>query len=217
MRILLTLFVVLNSAGLALAAKAAKPKTDEQKTLYALGSDIASQILNEFNFDPKERSFVMKGFEDKLNGKKPLVAVKDYRGKIRQLSLDRKEAIRRKYLDKAAKVKGAQKFESGLIYREIKKGSGENPKSTDKVTVHYHGTFPDGKVFDSSVTRGQPATFGLNQVISCWTQGVQLMSVGTKAELICPFPIAYGSAGRPPSIPPRSTLVFEVELLSIAK
>jgi FKBP-type peptidyl-prolyl cis-trans isomerase FkpA len=94
-------------------------------------------------------------------------------------------------------------------------GTGPSPKATDRVTVHYHGTFPDGKVFDSSVDRGQPATFPLSGVIPCWTEGVQLIKVGGKAQLICPPQTAYGANGQPPYIPPNATLQFEVELLAI--
>jgi FKBP-type peptidyl-prolyl cis-trans isomerase FkpA len=94
-------------------------------------------------------------------------------------------------------------------------GTGKSPGASDRVTVHYHGTFPDGKVFDSSVDRGQPATFPLNRVIDCWTEGVQMIKVGGKAQLICPPHTAYGLNGQPPVIPPNATLQFEVELLAI--
>jgi len=94
-------------------------------------------------------------------------------------------------------------------------GDGASPAATDTVEVHYHGTFADGRVFDSSVQRGQPARFPLNRVIKCWTEGLQLMKVGEKALLICPPDIAYGARGRPPKIPRNSTLHFEVELLAI--
>ena len=94
-------------------------------------------------------------------------------------------------------------------------GTGPSPTARDTVLVHYHGTFADGGVFDSSVERGQPARFPLNRVIPCWTQGVQQMKVGGKAKLVCPPDLAYGAAGAPPTIPPNATLVFEVELLAI--
>jgi len=106
---------------------------------------------------------------------------------------------------------------SGLILREILVGEGARPSETSVVKVHYHGTLPDGTVFDSSVERGQPASFPLNQVIPAWTEGLQLMAVGGKALLICPPHLAYGDRGAPPSIPPQATLHFEVELLDIVK
>jgi FKBP-type peptidyl-prolyl cis-trans isomerase FkpA len=119
-------------------------------------------------------------------------------------------------LEKAAAEKGAVKTESGLVYRSLKDGSGASPKETDVVRVHYRGTFPDGKEFDSSISRGQPAEFPLNRVIKCWTEGVQRMKVGGKARLTCPASIAYGERGAGGgAIPPNATLIFEVELLGI--
>lgn len=94
-------------------------------------------------------------------------------------------------------------------------GTGANPTASDVVVVHYHGTFADGSVFDSSVQRGEPARFPLNRVIPCWTQGVQQIKVGGKAKLVCPPEVAYGERGMPPRIPPNATLTFEVELLGI--
>jgi FKBP-type peptidyl-prolyl cis-trans isomerase FkpA len=104
---------------------------------------------------------------------------------------------------------------SGLVITHIVEGIGPSPTPQDIVQVHYHGTFPDGTVFDSSVERGQPARFPLRGVIPCWTEGVAMMKVGGKAELICPPQIAYGERGAPPRIPPNATLHFEVELLGI--
>jgi FKBP-type peptidyl-prolyl cis-trans isomerase FkpA len=104
---------------------------------------------------------------------------------------------------------------SGLVYTEVLAGSGASPGPSDTVVVHYHGTFPDGRVFDSSVQRGQPARFPLNRVIPCWTEGLQKMRVGGKAKLVCPPEIAYGARGGGP-IPPNATLHFEVELIDIA-
>jgi FKBP-type peptidyl-prolyl cis-trans isomerase FkpA len=119
-------------------------------------------------------------------------------------------------LDKAAAEKGAVKTPSGMVFRSIKDGTGPSPKETDVVRVHYRGTFPDGKEFDSSIARGQPAEFPLNRVIKCWTEGVQKMKVGGKAKLTCPASVAYGERGTPGGpIPPNATLVFEVELLGI--
>ncbi len=103
---------------------------------------------------------------------------------------------------------------SGLVITHLVEGSGARPGPRDLVTVHYHGTFPDGTVFDSSVERGEPAMFRLGQVIRCWTEGVQLMKVGGKASFICPPEIAYGAGGAGSRIPPDSTLHFEVELIN---
>ena len=116
-------------------------------------------------------------------------------------------------LTAAAKEAGAVTSPSGLIYRSLKEGNGANPKATEVVRVHYRGTFPDGKEFDSSYARNQPAEFPLNRVIPCWTEGVQKMKPGGKAKLTCPPAIAYGERGAPGAIPPNATLQFEVELL----
>ena len=105
---------------------------------------------------------------------------------------------------------------SGLVYRSLQDGSGPSPAATDRVRVHYRGTFPDGREFDSSHKRGQPAEFPLDRVIKCWTEGVQRMKVGGKAQLVCPPAIAYGERGAGSSVPPNATLHFEVELLGIA-
>ncbi|MEM7413424.1 MAG: FKBP-type peptidyl-prolyl cis-trans isomerase [Myxococcota bacterium] len=104
---------------------------------------------------------------------------------------------------------------SGLQITHLTVGEGAQPKAANIVEVHYHGTFPDGKVFDSSVEKGQPARFPLNRVIRCWTEGVQMMKVGGKANLVCPPEIAYGARGAPPRIPANATLHFEVELLGV--
>jgi FKBP-type peptidyl-prolyl cis-trans isomerase FkpA len=118
-------------------------------------------------------------------------------------------------LTKAAAEKGAVVTESGLVFRDIKAGTGASPAATDTVKVHYKGTFPDGREFDSSYSRGQPASFPLNRVIKCWTEGVQRMKVGGKAKLTCPANLAYGERGAGASVPPNAVLLFEVELLAI--
>jgi FKBP-type peptidyl-prolyl cis-trans isomerase FkpA len=115
----------------------------------------------------------------------------------------------------AAKEEGAVVIPSGLVYRSLKDGNGASPTASDKVTVHYKGTFPDGREFDSSYKRGQPIDFPLNRVIACWTEGVQRMKVGGKAKLTCPPEIAYGARGAGNAVPPNATLLFEVELLGI--
>lgn len=123
----------------------------------------------------------------------------------------------RKYLDQAAAAKGAVKTASGAIVITLKKGTGAQPTRSSTVKVHYTGKLIDGKVFDSSVERGAPATFPLSRVIPCWTEGVQKMKTGGKARLVCPPEIAYGAGGAPPVIPPNAVLDFEIELLSVVK
>ena len=114
-----------------------------------------------------------------------------------------------------AKKDGVVTTESGLQYEVLTKGSGASPTADDSVTVHYTGTLIDGTIFDSSVERGEPATFGVTQVIAGWTEALQLMSVGDKLRLVIPSDLAYGLRGAGPSIGPNSTLIFEVELLKI--
>jgi FKBP-type peptidyl-prolyl cis-trans isomerase FkpA len=120
-------------------------------------------------------------------------------------------------LKAAAAEAGALTTDTGLVYRSLKDGTGPSPTAADSVKVHYRGTLPDGKEFDSSIKRGQPAEFPLGRVIKCWTEGVQRMKVGGKARLTCPAAIAYGERGTPGGpIPPNATLIFEVELLGIS-
>jgi len=120
-------------------------------------------------------------------------------------------------LAKAAAEKGAVVTASGLVYRSLKDGSGDSPGATDTVKVHYRGTFPDGREFDSSYSRKEPSEFPLNRVIRCWTEGVQRMKVGGTARLACPPAIAYGERGAGGVIPPNATLLFEIELLAVRK
>ena len=115
----------------------------------------------------------------------------------------------------AAKESGAVVTASGLVFRTLQAGKGPSPKAEDTVQVHYRGTLPNGKEFDSSYARGQPAQFPLNRVIPCWTEGLQRMQVGAKAKLTCPPGIAYGERGAGAAVPPNATLHFEVELLGI--
>jgi FKBP-type peptidyl-prolyl cis-trans isomerase FkpA len=198
-------------------------KTDDDKALYALGW-IISQNLAAYYLSPSELAIVSAGLNDGVLGRKSPIEIGTYAQKAQELARSRagKAAAEEKkkaepFLAKAAAEKSAQKTSSGLVYQELKAGSGDAPKETDKVKVHYHGTLPDGTVFDSSVKRGQPATFPLNGVIPCWTEGVQKMKVGGKAKLVCPSDIAYGDRGSPPNIKPGAALVFEVELLEIVK
>jgi FKBP-type peptidyl-prolyl cis-trans isomerase FkpA len=118
-------------------------------------------------------------------------------------------------LKAAAAEPGAVVTDSGLVFRTLKEGTGASPKATDRVKVHYRGTFPDGREFDSSYKRNEPAVFPLDRVIKCWTEGLQRMKVGASARLTCPASIAYGERGAGGTIPPNAVLRFDVELLAV--
>jgi FKBP-type peptidyl-prolyl cis-trans isomerase FkpA len=221
--------VLWSLAGLlavASGARAAEPelKTEEQKTLYALGLAF-SQNLASLGLNPAELELVKAGLTDGvLNKDKKVVDLQAYGPKIQELMTARASvaaAAEKKagqgFLDKAAAEKGATKTSTGLVMTTIKPGTGPSPKATDKVKVHYQGTLTDGTVFDSSLQRNEPATFPLNGVIPCWTEAVQLMKVGGKSRLVCPASLAYGDRAVGAKIKPGSTLVFEVELLEIVK
>lgn len=205
------------------AAASPEPTSDEQKTLYALGVAM-SQSLANFGLSETELEMVKAGLTDGVLKQTPKVSVQEFMPKVQQLQQARAavaaEGAKKEgaeFLAKAAAEQGAVKTDSGLVFSTIKPGTGAAPKATDTVKVHYQGTLTDGTVFDSSVQRGQPATFPLNGVIPCWTEGVQRMKVGEKSRLVCPSQIAYGDRGAPPKIKPGATLVFEVELLEIVK
>ena len=134
-------------------------------------------------------------------------------GCTRQDPEAQKQAL--EFLEAAAREEGAVRTASGLVVLTLAPGTGHTPSAADTVQVHYHGTLPDGRVFDSSVERGEPASFALDKVIPCWTEGLQLMHVGEKARLVCPPELAYGNRGAGGVIPPGSPLVFEVELLAV--
>ena len=197
------------------------PANDDQKTLYALGLAI-SQSLGTFSLSDAELDMVKNGLTDGVLKRPPKADLQTFGPKIQQLQqarlalvADGEKKAGAAFLTKAASDKGSTKTESGIVITTIKPGTGATPKATDTVKVHYHGTLSDGTVFDSSVKRGEPATFPLDKVIKCWTEGVQQIKVGGKSRLVCPSNLAYGDAGSPPVIKPGSTLVFEVELLEI--
>jgi FKBP-type peptidyl-prolyl cis-trans isomerase FkpA/FKBP-type peptidyl-prolyl cis-trans isomerase FklB len=223
MRHVLLVALMVAVAGVAPAGAASEPTTDQQKTLYALGY-VMSQNLGVFKLTAADLEHVQAGLSDGVTGKPAKVEMQVYARKVQELHAARtaqaaetEKKAGQAALDKAAAEPNAKKTASGLIITPIKAGTGASPKATDTVKVHYHGTLVDGTVFDSSVQRKEPATFPLNGVIPCWTEGVQLMKVGGKSRLVCPANLAYGDRGAPPRIKPGATLVFEVELLDIVK
>jgi FKBP-type peptidyl-prolyl cis-trans isomerase FkpA len=200
-------------------APAPKPMTDEEKIIYALGLSMY-RSLGQFDLSTAEMDILRKALTDAAAGK-PAEDIQTWGPKIQELAVSRaarvaekQKALSAAFLSKAAGESGAQKTDSGMVYRELNPGAGPSPQATDTVKVNYRGTLVDGTEFDSSYKRGEPAQFPLNGVIKCWTEGVQKMKPGGKSQLVCPADLAYGDGGRP-GIPGGATLVFEIELLQI--
>ena len=211
---------------LATPALANEPSTDLEKLSYSLGIILGERIQNDFgDLDP---NFVLEGLKDskdpnswKLDRPAINQAVQDAQTRIRAQQEQQGEAMAEAnlksgeaFLAENAKKDGVTVTASGLQYRVITEGAGDAPKATDTVKVHYEGRLISGDVFDSSIARGEPVSFPLNGVIPGWSEGVQLMKVGSKFEFTIPSALAYGPSGTGP-IPPNSVLVFDVELLEI--
>jgi FKBP-type peptidyl-prolyl cis-trans isomerase len=199
------------------------PKTDDEKAFYSIGSSIAIQLDRVKPISERELDVLIQGVRDAVQGKtldaeqkEGAALVSAMLQKRQEITIGIEAAAAAEFLAAEAQKKGAQTTESGLVYTELKAGTGASPTATDRVRVHYHGTLRDGTVFDSSVERGSPTEFPLNRVIACWTEGVAMMKEGGKSRLVCPSEIAYGnrSTGR---IPAGAALSFEVELLEIVK
>jgi FKBP-type peptidyl-prolyl cis-trans isomerase FkpA/FKBP-type peptidyl-prolyl cis-trans isomerase FklB len=221
--IVATLVIPAACAKQPAAPPAPKLVTEDDKTFYALGV-LLSKNLEGFGFNQQEIDLVKAGLEDGVLGKPTQVDAEKLTDNVQAMYRKRMEAMGQKdkdagaaYLAKAAAEPGATKTPSGIVIKTLTPGTGASPTATDEVKVHYEGTLINGKVFDSSIKRGEPATFGLNQVIPCWTEAVQTMKVGGKARIVCPSELAYGERGSPPTIRPNNTLVFEVQLLDIVK
>ena len=215
--------VVLVLAVLAVPAPVPgqEPKSEDDKAFYAIGYSLAER-LGPFALTAAELEMVKAGLADGVLGRPRKADPRAYNERIQQLRTTRAAVVAAAekkagdaFLAKAAAAPGAKKTDSGIVITTVTPGTGPSPRATDKVKVHYHGTLTDGSVFDSSVQRGQPATFPLNGVIKCWTEGVQQMKAGGKSRLVCPSELAYGERGAPPRIKPGATLIFEVELLEI--
>jgi FKBP-type peptidyl-prolyl cis-trans isomerase FkpA len=205
------------------ASETPKLETDEQKTLYTLGM-LLGRNIKPFALTPDELMIVQSGLTDSVTNAKPKVELEVYGPKVNELAQKRAasgadEAKKKgqEFADNVAKEKDASKTASGVVIRTIKAGSGASPTADDVVKVHYEGKLVDGTVFDSSIKRGEPVEFPLNGVVPCWTEALQKMKKGEKAQVVCPSAVAYGDRGSPPSIPPGATLSFEVELLDFHK
>ena len=201
-------------------------KNDTEKMSYAMGLNVAEYIVHTpIELDPQ---LVLEGLRDALAGT-PAIPSEEYASAMRMLHTRIQEAARQKEKDQAEKnIREAEEFlaanrkkagvtetPTGLQYEVIENAEGPKPNRASKVRVHYTGTLLNGSVFDSSVQRGEPAEFGLNQVIPGWTEGLQLMSEGAKYRFFIPARLAYGERGAPGAIPPNAALIFEVELLKI--
>lgn len=201
--------------------------TEEQKLSYALGMNLMGNLAElPIGIDIES---VISAIKDVSAGKEPALAVEDYRKYMQEFqkrvqtagqeavakAVENNKKAGEEFRAEYAQKEGVKSTGSGLLYRVINEGSGAKPSATSKVRVHYTGTLTDGTVFDSSVQRGEPIDFGLNQVISGWTEGVQLMTPGSKYEFVIPSDLAYGDRGAGNAIPPGATLIFEVELLAV--
>lgn len=187
---------------------------------YSLGVLFAKSLIEQGVENVKTED-VAKGMKDMLSGKPEMTLEQcsaNYSTGVQQASLKKNGGVKEegeKFLAENKKRTGVITTPSGLQYEVIKMGNGVKPTATSKVKVHYHGTTISGKVFDSSVDRGEPISFGLNQVISGWTEGVQLMPIGSKFKFFIPYNLAYGERGAGADIKPFAALIFEVELLNI--
>lgn len=191
------------------------------KISYALGLSIANNFLTSGikKIDVKDFS---QGLQDVLNGAQLQMSydeakdvINDFFSNLQAERLELNKKAGEEFLNINKNKAGVVTLPSGLQYEILKKGEGKTPTATDQVKCHYHGTLIDGTVFDSSVERGTPATFGVNQVIAGWVEALQLMPVGSKWRLFIPPHLAYGEAGAGQSIEPNSTLIFDVEVLDI--
>tara|TARA_B100001741_G_C16512786_1_gene580617 strand:+ start:511 stop:1185 length:675 start_codon:yes stop_codon:yes gene_type:complete len=198
-----------------------KLNTQMDSVSYSLGISVANNLKSS-GFESIEThavasafSDVFEGYEVKINEEDANMLIQDYFVELSQKKSQEAISAGKALLDENAKKEGVTTTASGLQYEVLTNGTGATPVETDQVTVHYHGTLVDGTVFDSSVERGQPATFPVNGVIPGWVEALQLMNVGSKYKLYIPSDLAYGERGAGGSIGPNETLIFEVELLSI--
>tara|TARA_B100000497_G_C7689273_1_gene418576 strand:- start:1950 stop:2612 length:663 start_codon:yes stop_codon:yes gene_type:complete len=195
--------------------------TEMEKVSYSLGVNVAKSVKNQglesIDSEAIAQAFtdVFEGNELKISEQESNVILQEYFGKLAQKAQSQNVEAGQNFLAENAKRDGVVTTATGLQYEVLTEGSGDSPKETDQVTVHYHGTLIDGTVFDSSVERGQPATFPVNGVIPGWVEALQLMNPGAKYKLFIPSNLAYGERGAGGAIGPNATLIFEVELISI--
>ena len=216
-KIILSLFLILGITNI----NAQNLNTEMEKVSYSLGVNVAKSVKNQglesIDSEAIAQAFtdVFEGNELKISEQESNVILQEFFGKLAQKAQSANVEAGQAFLDENAKRDGVVTTATGLQYEVLAEGSGDSPKETDQVTVHYHGTLIDGTVFDSSVERGQPATFPVNGVIPGWVEALQLMNPGAKYKLFIPSNLAYGERGAGGAIGPNATLIFEVELISI--
>jgi len=192
-----------------------------EKVSYALGLSLGNN-LSQSGIISLDYSKLAKGIEDVLEGNKPEISyqeaqtiINDFFQELQSKIVQQNTEEGKVFLTENAKREGVVTLPSGLQYEVMAEGTGEKPKASDTVEVHYHGMLINGTVFDSSVNRGEPAVFGVTQVIPGWVEALQLMPIGSKWKLFIPSDLAYGAQGAGQAIAPHTTLIFEVELLGI--
>ena len=216
-KIILSLILIMGITSI----NAQNLNTEMEKVSYSLGVNVAKSVKNQglesIDSEAIAQAFtdVFEGNDLKISEQESNVILQEYFGKLAQKAQSANVEAGQKFLAENAKREGVVTTATGLQYEVLAEGSGDSPKETDQVTVHYHGTLIDGTVFDSSVERGQPATFPVNGVIPGWVEALQLMKPGAKYKLFIPSNLAYGERGAGGSIGPNATLIFEVELISI--
>jgi len=203
-----------------------KPATFEQKVSYGFGWQFGRQMQKN-KFKGMDIESTILALRQCFNGDPSLLtdeeldeaydAIKESRKKVEAERAENYQTLCQTFLIENSKREGVFSTESGLQYEILAAGEGEKPSGSQVVRVHYHGSFIDGQVFDSSITRNQPAEFALDQVIPGWTEALSMMPVGSKWRLAIPHQLAYGEVGSPPAIPPKATLIFEVHLLNIVR
>ena len=203
-----------------------KPESFEQKVSYGFGWQFGRQMQKN-RFEGMDIEATIQALRQCFNGEQSLLsdgelneaydAIKESRQKVEEERAQKYKELCQTFLSENAKREGVEVTASGLQYEILEAAEGEKPKGEQVVQVHYHGSFIDGQVFDSSITRNEPAEFALDQVIPGWTEALAMMAVGSKWRIVVPHDLAYGEAGSPPAIPPKAALIFEIHLMSIVR
>lgn len=201
-----------------------KPSSHEQKASYGFGWQFGRQ-LHKNRFEGMDIEFVIQAMRQCFAGEPSLLSdnevneafdiLKDRRIQMEKDRAEKYQLLSKTFLEANAKREGVLVTDSGLQYEILEAGDGQVPQGKERLRIHYHGSFIDGQVFDSSITRNEPAEFMMDQVISGWTEALSMMPVGSKWRIAVPPQLAYGEAGYPPTIPPNAALIFEVHLLAI--